>query len=164
MYYVWIISWLYQQASNDRQHGRSMGHQNRPGMHPCRPLEDLHKDFARLVMRQIQAIHYNARWWESKSLFMSHESCGISRYRMAFYRDRSLLEILGNSCGLSSTPSTDQTDWTLCLIRSYNASVCLELWWWETNFLNIIIQSKWCFQFEHHNISLRNSFWYIEPY
>ena len=90
--------------------------------------------------------------------------CGISRYRMAIYRDGSLLESLGTSCSLSSTPSSDQTDRTLCLVRSHNTTVCLELWWWETNLLNIIIQSKWCFQFEHHNITLHNSFWYIFPF
>ena len=56
--------------SNDRQHGKSMDHQNRPGMHLVHLSEDLHKDFARLVARQIQAIHYNARWSESESLFM----------------------------------------------------------------------------------------------
>ena len=90
--------------------------------------------------------------------------CGISRYRMAIYRDGSLLESLGTSCSLSSTPSSDQTDRTLCLVRSHNTTVCLELWWWETNLLNIIIQSEWCFQFEHHNITLHNSFWYIFPF
>ena len=30
----------------------------------------LHKDFAHLVARQIKAVHYNARWLESESLFM----------------------------------------------------------------------------------------------
>ena len=39
-------------------------------MHLVHLSEDLHKDFARLVARQIQAIHYNACWSESESLFM----------------------------------------------------------------------------------------------
>ena len=47
-----------------------MGNQNRFGMHLVHLSEDLHKDFARLVARQIQAVHYNARWSESESLFM----------------------------------------------------------------------------------------------
>ena len=65
-----IGSWQHQQASNDHQHDKSMDHQNRPDMYLCRLLEDLHKDFARLVAYHLQAIRYNACWWESECWFM----------------------------------------------------------------------------------------------
>ena len=64
--YFQIISWQHQQASNDHQHGRSMGHQNRPGMYLARLWEDPHKDFARLVACHFQVIHYNDCWLVSE--------------------------------------------------------------------------------------------------
>ena len=80
-------------------------------------------------------------------------SCRKVRNLMTTYRDSCLLKVGIVPTAFSMAPSSDQADWTLCLVRFDNFSICFELGWWETNLLNKIIQSEWRFQFQHNNIT-----------